>query len=295
LGFYTNLITSGVGLNKARVLDLKEAGLDHIQLSFQGTDVETTKVFAGADVFAQKLEIAKTIKNAGYPMVLNFVLHRGNIEQTAAMLSLAVELEADYVELANTQYYGWAYKNRDFLLPAQSQIEKAKKVTDEFREVHKTIKVYFVVPDYFSKRPKACAGGWGSHMISVTPDGYVLPCQNAAVLPFAELPSIHNQHLSEIWQASELFNAFRGDKWMQAPCASCDERVLDKGGCRCQAFMLTGNPFATDPACDKSPDHAMITSSLIASSVQTLSSSPILRNSLNSKTYIRESTGEHSR
>lgn len=260
LGFYTNLITSAVGGDETRLAKLREAGLDHIQISFQGSDKKNNDYFAGIKSFQHKITMAKAAKKLGFPMVLNFVLHRQNIHQVTDMLNLAETIEADYVELANSQYYGWALKNRIALLPSQQQLIDAEAATNHFRQQHSgKMQVIFVVPDYYEQRPKACCNGWGTTFLTVTPDGIALPCQSAQVLPGLDFPSVKDHSLQWIWQQSPLFNAFRGSEWMQEPCRSCPDKVKDLGGCRCQAYLLTGDKNATDPVCSLSPQHTKIT------------------------------------
>lgn len=259
LGFYTNLITSGLGLTEARVNTLRAAGLDHIQISFQSTDSDIAAALSGSTkAHAQKLTMAEAVKAAGYPMVLNFVLHRDNIEQVEEILALAEHLGADYIELANTQYHGWALLNRDSLIPSQQQISRAEAVVRRYREQHpQGMKIYFVVPDYFEQRPKRCMNGWGNMFLTVTPDGTALPCHSAADLPIA-FPDLKTISVRQAWFQSDGFNRYRGDQWMQEPCRSCPEKTQDLGGCRCQAYALTGDASRADPVCAKSPDRHLI-------------------------------------
>jgi pyrroloquinoline quinone biosynthesis protein E len=260
LGYYSNLITSGIGLNERRIAALKEGGLDHIQVSFQDSTREMNDFLSSTRTFDLKRRIAKLVKQYDYPMVLNVVLHRLNIDHVGQILELAVELEAEYVELANTQYYGWAYLNRDLLLPSREQLERAEEVTNRFRErVGNRMKIYFVVPDYYENRPKACMNGWGSVFLNLTADGLALPCHEARMLPGLEFPSVREHDLRWIWHDSPAFNRYRGDEWMKEPCRSCPEKAKDYGGCRCQAYLLTGDAALADPVCDKSPHHALIT------------------------------------
>ncbi|WP_202410503.1 pyrroloquinoline quinone biosynthesis protein PqqE [Pseudomaricurvus sp. HS19] len=256
LGYYTNLITSGMGLSRERIASLKQAGLDHIQLSFQDSDADINNYLAGSrKAFANKLEMAAAVKEFDYPMVVNFVLHRMNIDHIESILDLCVELGADYVELANTQYYGWAFHNRQQLLPTREQLQHAEAVTNAYRErLQERMKIYFVVPDYFEERPKPCMNGWGSIFLTIAPDGRALPCHSARVLPL-DFPNVKTVPLQEIWYDSPGFNHFRGDEWMQEPCRSCPEKKKDFGGCRCQAYMLTGDASQADPVCSKSPHH----------------------------------------
>ncbi len=256
LGFYTNLITSGVGMDEARIKAFKEAGLDHIQVSFQASSEELNNFIAGTDAFQHKLEMARLVKKYGYPMVLCFVLHRHNEDQVGDILELAIALEADYVELATTQYYGWATHNKEQLLPTRDQVERAEKVAHEYQEKTKgKMRIFYVVPDYFEDRPKACMNGWGSIFLTITPDGTALPCHSARLIPNMDLPNVREHSIDYIWNDSSDFNKFRGFGWMKEPCRSCDEKEKDFGGCRCQALMLTGDATNADPVCSKSPHH----------------------------------------
>ena len=262
LGFYSNLITSGLGLDEARIETLREAGLDHIQISLQASDPDVAAAVAGSrKAHEKKLAMARAVKAAGYPMVLNVVLHRHNIDRLDAIIALCDDLGADAVELANCQLYGWAHLNRAGLLLSAAQLEAAEDTTVRWRErlaaKGRDMRLLFVVPDYYADRPKACMGGWGSIFMTVAPDGAVLPCHSARMLPM-RFPTVRDRPLREIWYESEAFNRYRGDAWMSEPCRSCDERHRDVGGCRCQAFMLTGDPAATDPVCNLSPDHHLI-------------------------------------
>jgi len=256
LGYYTNLITSGVGLNETRIVELRRAGLDHIQLSLQDSTRELNDFLTNTRTFELKGKIAKLIKQQGYPMVLNVVLHRQNLDHIEQILSMAERMGAEYVELANTQYYGWAFLNREHLLPLPEQLAHAEEVTNRFRErLGSKLKIYFVVPDYYERRPKPCMNGWGSVFMVVTPDGMALPCHEARVLPGLQFPRVQEHPLRWIWYDSPVFNRFRGFDWMEEPCRSCAERFKDYGGCRCQAYLLTGGAASTDPVCELSPMH----------------------------------------
>jgi pyrroloquinoline quinone biosynthesis protein E len=260
LGFYTNLITSGVGLNEARIGELKSAGLDHIQVSFQDSTKEVNDFLSSTRTFDLKLKVARLVKNKGYPMVLNVVLSRLNIDHIDKIIEMALALDADFLELANTQYYGWAYLNRDHLLPSRAQIEHAERVTNAYRaKLGGRMKMFFVVPDYYADRPKACMNGWGSVFLSIAPDGLALPCQAARMLPGLRFPNVREAGVREVWYESPAFNAYRGEDWMREPCRSCPERAKDFGGCRCQAYMLTGDAANADPVCSLSPNHARVT------------------------------------
>ncbi len=259
LGYYTNLITSGVGMDEARIAAFKEAGLDHIQVSFQANNEELNNFLSGTDSFKHKLEMARQVKKQGYPMVLNFVLHRQNTDQIEDIIKLAIALEADYLELATTQYYGWANHNKDQLMPTREQIEKAEKVAHIYQEKMKDkMRIYYIVPDYFEDRPKPCMNGWGNVFLTITPDGTALPCHSARLIPDLDLPNVKDHSIDWIWKDSPDFNKFRGYEWMKEPCRSCDEKEKDFGGCRCQALMLTGNAANTDPVCSKSPLHSKL-------------------------------------
>ncbi|MBI2992650.1 MAG: pyrroloquinoline quinone biosynthesis protein PqqE [Gammaproteobacteria bacterium] len=260
LGYYTNLITSGVGMDEQRIKAFKEAGLDHIQVSFQASSEELNNFIAGTDAFEHKMHMARLVKQYGYPMVLCFVLHRKNEHQIREILDLAVALEADYVELATTQYYGWAFHNREQLLPTREQLVNAEKVAKEYQDKMKgRMKIYYVIPDYYEIRPKRCMDGWGSVFLTIAPDGTALPCHAARQLPGLSFPNVRDHDIDWIWSESPAFNRFRGLDWMKEPCRSCPEKEKDLGGCRCQAYMLTGDAANADPVCDKSPHHHVVT------------------------------------
>jgi len=260
LGYYSNLITSGVGLNEKRIAAFKEGGLDHIQLSFQDSTREMNDFLSSTKTFELKQKVAKLIKKYDYPMVLNCVLHRHNIDHVQQILEMAEAMDAEYVELANTQYYGWAYVNRDHLLPTREQLKRAEEVTNRFRErVGNKMRIFFVVPDYYEERPKACMNGWGALFLTVTADGLALPCHEARMLPGLAFPNVRDHDLGWIWYDSPGFSAYRGDSWMKEPCRSCPEKTKDFGGCRCQAYMLTGDATNTDPVCGLSPLHHLVT------------------------------------
>ncbi|MFZ0549695.1 MAG: pyrroloquinoline quinone biosynthesis protein PqqE [Steroidobacteraceae bacterium] len=263
LGFYTNLITSGVGLTEPRLQALKEAGLDHIQLSFQDSTRTMNDFLSSTRTFELKSRVAALIKKYHYPMVLNVVLHRLNIDHVGEILDMAERMGADYVELANTQYYGWAWRNRDALLPARAQLQRAEEVTARFRErVGPRMRVFFVVPDYFETRPKPCMSGLGRVFLGIAPDGVALPCQAARMLPGLAFPNVRTASVASIWYDSPAFNHYRGEDWMKEPCRSCPERARDFGGCRCQAYLLTGDAANTDPVCDLSPHHHLVTAAV---------------------------------
>jgi PqqA peptide cyclase len=259
LGFYTNLITSGVGLTEKRLGDLKAAGLDHIQLSFQDSTQRLNDFLSDTRTFELKRRVAASIKQHGFPMVLNCVLHRYNLPHVDTIIEMALAMGAEYLELANTQYYGWAYINRAQLLPTREQIEAAEAVVERYRTTHgERCRIFFVVPDYFERRPKRCMNGWGAVFLGIAPDGTALPCHAARSLPGLAFPNVTQMPLAEIWYESPAFNRFRGFEWMKEPCRSCDEKFRDLGGCRCQAYLLTGDAANADPVCDKSPAHEQI-------------------------------------
>ncbi|MEH6578170.1 MAG: pyrroloquinoline quinone biosynthesis protein PqqE [Amphritea sp.] len=290
LGYYTNLITSGVGLNERKIADFRAAGLDHIQVSFQAADPQVNNMLAGSDkAFKQKLAMAREVKAHGYPMVLNFVTHRHNIDQIDRIIELCVELKADYVELATCQYYGWAYENRHDLLPTRAQLERAERITNDYRDrlakAGNPIKIIFVTPDYYEERPKGCMNGWGQVFLTITPDGTALPCHSARMLPI-EFPNVRQQSVEQIWNQSAGFNHFRGYEWMKEPCASCDEKEQDFGGCRCQAYMMTGDANNTDPVCSKSPHHGLIEQAR-QEAEQPHNGQPLYRNERNSRVFCK--------
>ncbi len=259
LGYYSNLITSGVGMDEARIKAFKEAGLDHIQISVQASREDLNNYIAGTDSFQHKLEMARLVKQYGYPMVLCCVLHRLNADHIEQILELAIGLQADYVELATTQYYGWAFHNRDQLIPTRAQLERAEAIAHAYQERLKgKMKIYYIVPDYYEDRPKACMNGWGAVFLTIAPDGTALPCHAARQLPDLEFPNVRNHSLKWIWNESPAFNKFRGFEWMKEPCKTCPERFKDFGGCRCQAYMLTGDAANADPVCSLSPHHTKI-------------------------------------
>ncbi len=265
MGFYCNLITSALGMTAEKVRQFRDAGLNHIQISFQGADEETNARFGGSDSFAHKLAMTREVIAQGIPLGLNFVLHRHNIHQVTPFLELAHELGAEFVELANTQYYAWALHNRDQLMPSREQLQEGEDATNRFREKHgERMKVFFVAPDYYDDRPKRCSNGWGTTFLTVTPEGDVMPCQSAGVIEGLTFPNVKQDSLHDIWHHSDLFNRFRGTSWMKEPCASCPEKEIDLGGCRCQAYLLTGDERATDPVCALSPDHHLIEEAIAA-------------------------------
>lgn len=265
LGYYTNLITSGMGLNPTRLAALQRAGLKQIQLSLQACDAELNNRLVGVDAYAQKIAAARAIKAQGFPMVLNIPVSRYNIDQTPELLALAEDLGVEYVEFANLQYYNWALLNRSDLLPTREQIARAEAAVGEARaRLGRRMTIYFVITDYYDTRPKACMKGWGNIHLTIAPDGAALPCQEARVIKGLEFPNVRERDLAWIWHESPVFQKFRGEEWMREPCRSCDERGHDYGGCRCQAFLLTGDAANTDPVCSRSPHHHLVDEAVMA-------------------------------
>jgi pyrroloquinoline quinone biosynthesis protein E len=259
LDLYSNLITSGIPLTRARLAGLRQRGLDNVQVSIQDVRAEPSDRMAGLRSFDRKLEVAGWVKDLGLPLTLNTVLHRDNLERLPEVVALAERLGADRLELANTQYLGWALLNRAALLPTRDQLERARAAAAEARRrLRGRMEILFVTPDYYADLPKACMDGWGRRYLLVSPDGLVLPCHAAHTLPGLVFDSARDRSLPEIWLESPGFNAYRGEAWMPEPCRSCDRRAIDFGGCRCQAYHLTGNAAATDPACRLAPDHGIV-------------------------------------
>lgn len=267
---YMNLITSGIGLKKSRLEDLIEAGLDHVQLSFQDTQEAPANEFAGTRSHALKLHMAAMIREYRIAFTINMVVHRHNVDRIEEMLAFAVQSGAQRLEIAHVQYYGWALRNRDALLPTREQLDRSVEIVEAARERLKgRLRIDFVLPDYYAKYPKPCMNGWGHQQMLIDPAGRVLPCHAAPVIPGLEFFTAREHPLRWIWEESATFNRFRGDSWMPEPCRSCDRRSRDFGGCRCQAALLTGNPTNTDPACSLSPYHDKLTQ--IINRVQRLS------------------------
>jgi PqqA peptide cyclase len=256
---YSNLITSGVGLDERRLDQLIEAGLDHIQLSFQDSEEAAANEFAGTRSHALKLRIAQMIRERRVAFTVNMVVHRRNLDRLTEMIAFAEETGAQKLEIANVQYYGWALRNREALLPTRQQLDRSIEIVEAARERLKgKLRIDFVFPDYYSKYPKPCMNGWGHQQMLIDPAGRVLPCHAAAVIPGLDLPSASQHKLRWIWEDSPAFNRFRDESWMPEPCRSCDHRTRDFGGCRCQAFLLAGDAAATDPVCTLAPQHALV-------------------------------------
>lgn len=259
-GLYTNLITSAVGITPQTLDRLSGAGLDHVQISIQDSEQRSADRIAGYDgAFARKRALAAQVVGLKIPLTVNVVVHRANIDRIAAMVELALALGASRVEIAHVQYYGWALTNRALLMPSAEQVARAMETLAELRRRHHgEIVIDAVVPDYHARLPKPCVGGWGRRSLNVTPAGRVLPCHAAESIPGLEFWSVRDHSLADIWKNSPAFNAFRGTAWMPEPCQSCARRDIDFGGCRCQAFALTGDARATDPVCHLAPAHDIV-------------------------------------
>ena len=258
-GLYVNLITSGMPLDEARLAELIEAGLDHLQLSFQGATEEIAAEISGTKSHPQKLHVLDWLKQVRVAVTLNFVIHRNNIDQIEQMLALAESSSATRVEFANVQYYGWAFANRERLLPTRAQLDRSIETLKSAQErLRGKIRIEYVVPDYYAKYPKPCMGGWGRKLMLITPTGEALPCHAAQIIPGLHFENVKDRNLREIWEASAAFQKFRGEDWMQEPCKTCDRRELDFGGCRCQALLLAGDAAATDPVCSLAPTRAKV-------------------------------------
>jgi pyrroloquinoline quinone biosynthesis protein E len=259
LGFYTNLITSALSLTADKASELKHAGLDNVQISIQAADASVSDRVAGTHAYERKIAAARAVKALGLPLTLNYVLHRYNIDQVGELIDLAEELAADRVELANTQYYGWALHNRAALMPTRAQLARIEPIVRAaIDRLAGRMQVLYVFPDYYSQYPKPCMGGWGSRQLTVRPNGDVLPCQAADQIRGLIIENVRRRSLGWIWDESATFNRFRGLDWMQEPCRSCPRRTVDFGGCRCQAFLLTGDLDATDPVCHLAPRHGVV-------------------------------------
>lgn len=259
LGFYTTLVTSGIGLTRERAQRLRESGLEHIQISMQDSNEESADRVAGMKGVAQKMAAAAVVRDLGFAFSINVVLHRANIDRVGDIIELAASLGADRLELANTQYYGWALENRSALMPTAAQVKAAAAVADDASARHKgRMQILYVLPDYYESFPKPCYGGWGKHYLVVVPDGRTLPCHGATHITTLSFDNVRERSLRWIWEESRAFQAFRGDEWMQEPCRTCDRKTIDFGGCRCQAFALLGDAAATDPVCTLSPMRSVI-------------------------------------
>jgi pyrroloquinoline quinone biosynthesis protein E len=264
-GLYTNLITSGIGLSEHRWEELVIAGLDHIQLSFQDSREGVANWIAGARVHAKKLEVAAMVRHSRVAFTINMVVHRQNVDHLDEMIALAESLQPQRLEIAHTQYYGWAWENVDQLLPTREQVvESLKKIADAQKRLEGKIRIEAVVPDYYARFPKACMGGWGRRQLLVDPKGTALPCHAAAVIPELRFENVRDQTIEWIWRESDSFQKFRGEIWMSEPCRSCERRAEDFGGCRCQAFMIARDAAATDPVCSLAPTHSLVAQKIAA-------------------------------
>jgi pyrroloquinoline quinone biosynthesis protein E len=275
-GLYTNLITSGIGLNEQRLQMLVEAGLDHVQVSFQDSREEAANWIGGAKAHAHKIELSRAIRRHKIAFTVNLVVHRQNLDHLEEMIAFIEQLQPERMEIAHTQYYGWAFANRAALMPTRAQLERAVAIISEAeKRLAGRIRIDSVVPDYYAKYPKACMGGWGRRLMLVNPAGKVLPCHAAEVLPGLSFENVREKSLEWIWQESESFRKFRGEEWMPEPCRSCDRRTEDFGGCRCQAFLLTGGAAATDPACSLAPAHGIVESAVEAANSRASVAQPV--------------------
>jgi pyrroloquinoline quinone biosynthesis protein E len=259
VGLYTNLITSGIGLSEKKLQDLVEAGLEHIQLSFQDSIEHQANNIAGVRSHGLKVEIARLIRKQRIAFTLNMVVHRQNLDRLDAIIAFAEQIQPDRLEIANVQYYGWAFLNRNALLPTREQVEQSfRTIAEAQARLKDRLRIDLVLPDYYAKYPKPCMGGWGRKLLLIDPAGRALPCHAAIVIPGIHFENVREQSLAWIWEHSEAFNKFRGEEWMVEPCRNCERRSDDFGGCRCQAFLLTGDSHATDPVCTLAPSHGVV-------------------------------------
>lgn len=278
LGYYTNLITSGVGLTIERARALQQAGLDHIQLSFQDSTRELNDFISSTRTFELKSRVAGIIKDLGYPMVLNCVMHRFNLPHVGRIIEMAERMGADYLELANTQYYGWAWLNREALMPTRDELRDAEAMVMAYRaKGSPRMRVLWVSPDYADAKPKPCMAGWGAVFMVVAPDGVALPCHSARMLPDLQFPDLRETTVEKAWFESAAFNRYRGRDWMGAECRDCEQQSKDLGGCRCQAYLVTGDAAAADPVCPRSPDRSRIDAVLDAAGARAASATQPVR------------------
>jgi pyrroloquinoline quinone biosynthesis protein E len=263
LGFYSTLVTSGLGLTRKRAEALRDAGLEHVQVSIQDSDTESAERIAGVSSVKQKRAAIALVKELGFAFSINVVLHRANLDRIGELIDLAGDLGADRLELANTQYYGWGLKNRAALMPTREQVARARGIAEAAIERYrKKMQILFVLPDYHEQYPKACYGGWGKLYIVVTPNGQALPCHAASTITSLSFPTVRERSLEWIWRESPGFQAYRGDAWMKEPCRTCPRKTVDFGGCRCQAFALTGDAANPDPVCTLTPFRRIIDEAL---------------------------------
>lgn len=260
VGLYPNLITSGVMMTRERMMALADAGLAHVQVSIQGARQGTAdRIGNFRDALPKKLDTARWVREAGLALTINAVMHRQNLDELPEILDLAIEMQAERIEVANVQYYGWALKNRQALMPSFEQLTRTTAFVEEARERLKgVISIDYVIPDYYARRPKQCMGGWGRQFFNISPSGHVLPCHAAETITGMRFDSLKDKTLEWIWHNSEAMNCYRGTGWMPEPCRSCAFKEIDFGGCRCQAFALAHDAAATDPACEKSPLHRAV-------------------------------------
>lgn len=263
LGLYTTLVTSGLGLTPSRAEKLREAGLEHVQISIQDSDITTAEWIAGMSSVKQKEAAVVSVRELGFAFSINVVIHRANIDRLGDIIDLAAALGADRLELANTQYYGWALENRRALMPTRTQVAAAETIVDEATRRHRgRMQIVYVLPDYYEEYPKPCYGGWGKHYLLVAPDGRTLPCHGATHITSLKFDNVRDRSLQWIWAESTAFQVFRGEDWMQEPCRSCPRKAIDFGGCRCQAFALTGDATNADPVCTLTPLRAIVDEAL---------------------------------
>lgn len=263
LDLYTNMSTSAFTATREKLEALREAGLDALQVSLLDATADGNDAIAGTPSFEQKCRAIEIGKELGFPITLNVVLHRRNLDRLEEIMEMACAWGVERIELAHVQYVGWAFKNRAALLPTLKQLNHAKEVAARYAEKTRgKMFVLHVLPDYFQTTPKACLSGWGNQFITVAPDGAVLPCLTAREIPGLNFPNVKNESLEDIWHDSEVFNKFRGTEWLPEPCQSCDRKEIDFGGCRCQAFLMTGDPALTDPICERSPQHHLVDEAL---------------------------------
>jgi PqqA peptide cyclase len=262
-GLYSTLVTSGLGLTRPRAERLKEAGLEHIQISIQDSDPEVAERIAGVRSVKHKQAAVALVRELGFAFTINVVLHRANLDRIGEIIDMAAELGADRIELANTQYYGWGLKNRATLQPTREQVERSREIAEEAMQRYRgRMQITYVLPDYYEPYPKACYGGWGKLYLVLTPNGMVLPCHGATQITTLRFDNVREHSLEWIWRESEAFRVFRGDSWMKEPCRSCPRKAVDFGGCRCQAFALTGDAANTDPVCTLTPLRSIIDEAL---------------------------------
>jgi pyrroloquinoline quinone biosynthesis protein E len=274
-GLYTNLITSGIGLGEQRLAVLVAAGLDHIQVSFQDSREDSANWIAGTKAHAHKIELSRVIRRHKVAFTVNLVVHRQNLDHLEEMIAFIEQLNPDRVEIAHTQYYGWALANRAALMPTRAQIEAAVQiVAGAEKRLAGRVRIDSVVPDYYAKYPKACMGGWGRRLMLINPAGKVLPCHAAEVIPGMTFENVREKTLEWIWRESASFRRFRGEEWMPEPCRSCDRRAEDFGGCRCQAFLLAADATVTDPACSLAPTHGIVEAAIREANSDAVVASP---------------------